>query len=258
MEELSAGGLTAARAGRGRDLVIVHSLLVDRHGFDAVVPALATRFRVTVPDLPGFHGTKPVEGSIDDYAAWLRDAFDVFGIGRDAILMGNGFGGTIALAFALANGQRIAKLVLADVAATFPDAGKQAFRTMAAKAEAGAIGDLAEFSVNRVFHAAYLAKHPEAIGERRAVLLKIDPTGFRAGCKVLAEVDLVPELGKLSVPTLVVYGALDQSTLPPLNQLIAARVPGALLIELPGCGHCPPLEQPETFLAAIDDFIDKP
>ena len=50
----------------------------------------------------------------------MREAFDAFGIGRDAILMGNGFGGTVALAFALAYPERAGRLVLADVAPGFP------------------------------------------------------------------------------------------------------------------------------------------
>jgi pimeloyl-ACP methyl ester carboxylesterase len=32
-------------------------------------------------------------------------------------------------------------------------------------------------------------------------------------------------------------------------------VPAARYVELPGCGHCPPLEQPGAFLGAIHDFI---
>jgi 3-oxoadipate enol-lactonase len=53
----------------------------------------------------------------------------------------------------------------------------------------------------------------------------------------------------------VVYGELDQATPPALNQLIAARAPDARAVALPGCGHCPPLEQPEAFLAAIREFL---
>ena len=43
MEQLTAGhgSLTAVRAGSGPDLVVLHSLLADRHAFDPVLPALA-------------------------------------------------------------------------------------------------------------------------------------------------------------------------------------------------------------------------
>ncbi len=59
MEEVSAGHgvLTAVRTGQGSDLVMLHSLLADRHAFDPVVPALAARHRVTLFNLPGFHGS---------------------------------------------------------------------------------------------------------------------------------------------------------------------------------------------------------
>ena len=63
------------------------------------------------------------------------------------------------------------------------------------------------------------------------------------------------QLPQMKVPTLVVFGELDQATPPALNLLISSKVPGARHIELKGCGHCPPLEQPQQFLAAIGDFI---
>jgi pimeloyl-ACP methyl ester carboxylesterase len=52
-----------------------------------------------------------------------------------------------------------------------------------------------------------------------------------------------------------VCGALDQATPPALNRLIADKVPGARYIELAGCGHCPPLEQPKAFLQAVESFM---
>jgi 3-oxoadipate enol-lactonase len=40
-----------------------------------------------------------------------------------------------------------------------------------------------------------------------------------------------------------------------LSKEIANSVAGATYVELAGCGHCPPLEQPDAFLGAIGDFI---
>ena len=39
------------------------------------------------------------------------------------------------------------------------------------------------------------------------------------------------------------------------QNIVAAWLCGARYIELPGCGHCPPLEQPQQFLAAIKEFV---
>jgi 3-oxoadipate enol-lactonase len=257
-EQLTAGhgALTAARVGQGRDLVILHSLLADRRAFDPVLPALAAKHRVTLINLPGFHGSQPaLVALMDAYVAAVEDGFDEFAIARDAVLIGNGFGGTVALAFALAHPERISKLLLSDAAACFPPEGRAAFAVMAQKVAEAGLSAVAEIAAKRVHSPAFLQTHPEAIDERKEVLLGIDPRAFAAACKILQEIDLVPRLHHLRVPTLVVCGELDQATPPALNKAIAEKVAGAKYIELPGCGHCPPLEQPEAFLKAIKDFI---
>ena len=257
-EQLTAGhgSLTAVRTGEGRDLVVLHSLLADRHAFDPVLPALAAQHRVTLINLPGFHGSQPcMLPLMDAYVAVIEDGFQEFGIASDSILIGNGFGGTVALAFALAHPERIAKLLLSDAAACFPDEGRKQFEVMATKVSEGGLGAIAEIAAKRVFSPAYLAAHPELIDERKRVLMRIDPKAFQAACKILQEADLEPLLHRMRVPTLVVCGEFDQATPPPLNKSIAEKVAGARYIELPGCGHCPPLEQPKQFLAAIKDFV---
>jgi pimeloyl-ACP methyl ester carboxylesterase len=258
MQELTAGhgSLTAVRAGEGRDLVVLHSLLTDRRAFDAVLPALAAKHRVTLINLPGFHGSQaPLLALMDAYVATIEDGFDEFHIAKDAVLMGNGFGGTVALAFALAHPERISKLVLSDAAAGFPPEGRKAFEVMAAKVAEGGLGAIAEIAAKRVFSPAYLAAYPEKMEERKQVLLAIDPKAFQAACKILQEADLTPELHKLRVLTLVVCGEFDQATPPALNKAVAQKLAGCRYVELPACGHCPPLEQPEQFLAAIGEFV---
>ena len=257
MQDLSAGhgALTAVRTGQGPDIVVLHSLLADRHAFDPVLPALAAKHRVTLFNLPGFHGSQPcLLALMDAYVAAIEDGFQEFGIAADAVLIGNGFGGTVALAFALAHPERISKLVLSDAAAVFPEEGRKQFEVMAAKVSEGGLGAIAEIAAKRVFSPAYLAAHPELIDERKRVLMGIDPKAFQHACKILQEADLEPSLHRLQVPTLVVCGEFDQATPPALNKAIADKVSGARYVELPGCGHCPPLEQPEQFVAAIKGF----
>ena len=257
-ENLSAGhgSLTAVRTGAGRDLVILHSLLADRIAFDPVLPQLAAKFRVTLFNLPGFHGSAPPPIALmDAYVATVEDGFDEFHVGTDAVLIGNGFGGTVALAFGIAHPERIARLVVSDAAACFPPKGRQAFATMAEKVAESGLGAVAEIAAKRVHSPAYLVAHPEAIEQRKQVLLGIHPKAFQAACRILQETDLVPLLHHLRVPTLVVCGELDQATPPALNKQVSEKVAGARYIELPGCGHCPPLEQPQQFLAAIGEFI---
>ena len=245
-EQLTAGhgALKAVRTGKGRDLVVLHSLLADRHAFDPVLPALAEKHRVTLFNLPGFHGSEPtLLPLMDAYVAAIEDGFDEFGIANDAILIGNGFGGTVALAFALAHPERIAKLVLSDAAAVL--SRRRAASNSPSwpqKVDEAGLGAIAEIAAKRVFSPAYLAAHPEKIEERKQVLLGIEPKAFHAACTILQKADLTPLLHQPELPTLVVCGEFDQATPPALNKQIADKVPGAQYVELPGCGHCPPLE----------------
>jgi pimeloyl-ACP methyl ester carboxylesterase len=251
----SSGGITAYRAGAGPDLVVLHSLLTDYAAFTQVVPKLAERHRVTLLNLPGFHGSAPVAGTAAAYVEWLGEALDAFGIGRGATLLGNGFGGTVALALALDQPRRIGRLILCDVAAGFPEEGRQAFRVMAEKVAQGGMGSIAEIAARRVYHDAYIAAHAGAIAERRDVLLRVDPAAFQAACALLIGADLLPRCAGLEVPTHVIYGELDQATPPALNRAIAERIPRATVRMLAGCGHCPPLEAPDSFLDAIAEVL---
>ena len=249
------GRLTAVQSGRGPDLLLVHSLLADRTAFDPVLPWLRERFRVTLVNLPGFHGSACIAPGIEVYADRLASVFIPGGLSNETIVIGNGFGGTAAVAMALRHGNKFGKLVLSDVAAGFPPEGRKAFEVMATKVENEGIGSVATISANRVFHEAYLAAHPRAVEERRRVLLGIAPEGFIAACRSLMTADLTPQLGLIGNSTRVICGELDAATPPPLCRLLAERIPGASYVELPKCGHCPPLEQPEAFIRAIDDFI---
>jgi pimeloyl-ACP methyl ester carboxylesterase len=87
------------------------------------------------------------------------------------------------------------------------------------------------------------------------MLLDIDAKAFTDACKVLQKVDLTPLLHRLDVPTLVVCGEFDQATPPALVKIVAEKIPGARYVELKDCGHCPPLEQPQQFLATIGEFV---
>jgi 3-oxoadipate enol-lactonase len=252
---LAGGKLTGARAGTGRDLLVIHSLLADRTAFDPVLPWLAERFRVTLVNLPGFAESAPVAAGIDNYADRIASLFDTDGLARDTIVLANGFGGTIAAAMAIRHGQKFGRLVLCDAAAGFPVDGRKAFHLMAEKVEAEGIASVATIAANRVFHKAYLDAHPKAIEARRAVLLGVAPEAFIAACRTLMETDLVPQLGAIANPTLVICGELDAATPPPLCRQMADHIAGARYVELPGCGHCPPLEQPEAFIEAIAAFV---
>jgi 3-oxoadipate enol-lactonase len=249
------GAVTAVQSGSGEDIVLLHSLLCDRTSFDAVLPVLAARYRVTSINLPGFHGSHTVAANIKSYVDAIAEAIDEFGVGESMTLMGNGFGGTLALALAAAKPTAVSKLVVVDAAAAFPEAGRQAFVSMAALVRDQGMSAIATVAARRVYHDSYIDKHPHVIEERRAVLLGIEPNSFLAACEILASIDLLPELPSIRTPTLVVYGSHDQATPPDLIRAIVRAVPNAQIREIDDCGHCPPLEKPKEFLSALQGFV---
>jgi 3-oxoadipate enol-lactonase len=253
--EVAGGVVDVVSAGEGPDLVLLHSLLIDRSAFDKVVPALARKRRVHLVALPGIDGSSPAGPGVEDFADRVALGLRALRLRPGSAVLGNGFGGFVALALAARHGTLFEKLLLVDTAAGFPSAAKQAFAVMARTVEAGGMGAVAETAARRIFHDAYLAAHPEAVAERRAVLMRFDPRGFVAACRALEGVDLRAALPGIANPTLVVVGEFDAATPLDLARELAQQIKGARFILLPGRGHCPPLEQPDAFLAAVGPFL---
>jgi pimeloyl-ACP methyl ester carboxylesterase len=58
-------------------------------------------------------------------------------------------------------------------------------------------------------------------------------------------------LASVAVPTTVVIGSRDVLTPPRLGRALAAAIPGARLVELPGAGHMLPYEEPDRLAEII-------
>ena len=258
MDRLFAGGtVNAAQSGRGPALFLFHSLLSDRASFDAVAPKLSQSFRVIVPELPGFGGSKAVSGGLaavaDRMAEAVREA-----AGGEVIVLGNGYGGFVALQMAIRHPGIASRLIFADCGAAFSHEGRQAFRNMAAASKTKGLQAITDVAMRRLFAPEFQASHPDLMRDRREAFLKTDPEVFQAACADLAELDLRPELGKVAVPALVLVGEHDEATPPPMSRELAALLPDARLKIIAGCAHVPQLQSPEIFLDAIGDFLPQP
>jgi 3-oxoadipate enol-lactonase len=253
--KFAAGTVNAAVAGEGPPLFLFHSLLSDRASFDAITPELSKSFRVIVSELPGFGRSEPVTGGLaavaDRMAEAVKDAAD----GEDAIVLGNGYGGFVALQMAIRHPNIAKKLVLADCGAAFSEPGREAFRNMAAASKAKGLSAITDVAMRRLFAPEFQAAHPDLMQDRREAFLRTDPEVFRAACDALAALDLRPELGKVKVPVLVLVGEHDEATPPPMSHELAAGLPQAYLEIIPGCAHVPQLQSPRLFLDAIGDFL---
>jgi 3-oxoadipate enol-lactonase len=255
MDRLFANGtVNAAVSGNGPALFLFHSLLSDRASFASIEPELMRSRRVIVPELPGFGGSKAVDGGLaavaDRMAEVVSEVDD-----REAIVLGNGYGGFVALQMAIRHPDIAKKLILADCGAAFSEPGRDAFRNMAAASKAKGIAAITDVAMRRLFAADFQATHPDLMRDRREAFLKTDPEVLQAACAQLAALDLRPELPKVKVPVLVLVGEHDEATPPPMSHELAALLPDARLEVLDGCAHVPQLQKPRVFLDAIADFL---
>jgi 3-oxoadipate enol-lactonase len=170
-------------------------------------------------------------------------------------VFGNGFGAFVALELAIRYGARLGRLMVADTVPAFPESAKLPFRAMAEKVRATGISAILDTAIERMFPPAFQAAHPGEVAARRAALAPTNGPCFARACLALATLDLRPRLACIRNPTLVMCGALDQTTPPVLAREVARAIPGAVYRDIEGSGHCPMLEQPEALVSMIESFI---
>lgn len=249
------GVLDVGEEGAGKPIVLLHSLLADRAVFDAIVPLLARERRVIVPDLPGFGGSSSAGATIEGIADRVASLFDALKLGTEADVLGNGFGGFIASMLAIRHGDKFDRLVLADTGLAFTPEGKQSFYAMADRVRQSGMEAIVDVAMKRLFPDDFIATHPDIVAGRRSALVKTNPEFFAEACHALAGLDLTAQIGTIRNRTLVVVGELDTATPPEMSRALAAALPGAKLLEIPGCGHAPMVQEPEIFVRAISGFL---
>jgi 3-oxoadipate enol-lactonase len=240
--------------GEGRELVLLHSLLADRTSFAPLAERLAGDRRVILVNLPGF-GTSPAAEPLDGYADAVAGLFDDLALPPQTDVLGNGLGGFVGLRLAMLHEARVDRLVLVGSAVAFPEDGRATFRAMADKAAAEGMAPLAGAAMLRMFPQTYVDANPEVIAERTKVFNAIDPNVFAAACRALATLDLAPDLERVRNRVLIIAGEEDGATPPALGRDLAARLPNATIIVLPGVGHAPHLQAPDALVAAIGPFL---
>jgi pimeloyl-ACP methyl ester carboxylesterase len=62
-------------------------------------------------------------------------------------------------------------------------------------------------------------------------------------------------LSQIAVPTLVIVGERDALTPPADSEAMAAAIPGARLVTVPGAGHLTPMERPRAVAESLGEFF---
>jgi 3-oxoadipate enol-lactonase len=241
--------------GRGEPVVLVHGLADDHRAWRRVVAPLMLSRRVVLYDLRG-HGGSPLgddaDGSLGQLGADLVRVLDDARIER-ATIAGFSLGGTIAMRVAIDAPDRVTALALIGTSSRVNSAARGWYEERAALAE----NDDPELraTLDKDTEDVY-RNRPEEIeaGLRIRRESTSDPGGFANACRAMASLNespLDPELGAISVPTVLVAGDADQHCPPRASEIIAEQISGSTLQVLDDTGHPLPVERPDEVAEAI-------
>lgn len=267
--EVDAGdGLTlhVSSSGAGRPVVLLHGFTGSGSSWDDLRQALEPARRVVTIDLPG-HGASaaprdPARYSMSRFADDLVCVLDTLQLDRVALL-GYSLGGRAALRFALAHPQRLVALVLESCSPGIRDPEERAAR---ARADAALAGRIEREGVKTFVEeweriplwASQVALPVTVLERQRAMRLASSAVGLAAslrGAGAAAESDVAEELRRLTMPTLLVAGALD-AKYARIAAGMAALLPRAQLAVMDGAGHAVHLERPAQFASLVGRFLD--
>ena len=181
-------------------------------------------------------------------------------------LVGDSYGGLVAMAYAAAHPERVDKLVLSDSAApawnkivhllpqVFPEITAA---DAALEKKLGNTDAAAQAGLRNHFRMIFYSE-----AKRDAYLAGMKDLGYnpRVGNAVFAAtsaIDLTASLPAFHFPTLVITGRYDMNVAPLTAWRMAKAIPGATFVAFEKSGHLPSYEEPDTYVRVINAFLSK-
>jgi len=243
--------LEVERRGAGPPLV----LLDDEEGLTRESPLVdewAKSFEVIIPSMPGFgRSSRPnwIE-TMDDIAYIMLDFLDQAGI-EDATLVGFSLGGWLAAEMATKNVTRIARLALVDpygikVGGPWDRDIQDIWFLTKEEVQALKYADAKNGDID----------YPAMPDEKLEIIAR-NSESFARFCwqPYMHNPKLKRRLHRISVPTLVIWGAADGVITTDYGKAYAGEIPGARFEVIENGGHFPHLEQPEHFMEVLGGFL---
>jgi len=267
---LDVGGtqVHAVVMGAGPDLVLIHGASGNTRDMTfSLAPRLAERYRVIVFDRPGLGYTDRLNSTgatLTQQATLLRSAAQQLGAERP-ILMGQSYGGAVALAWAAKYPNDVAALIPVAAASNPWETGLGRFYEVTSSAWGQAVvvplltafvpQSVVKSSVEAVFAPQNApANYSDFIGAP----LTLRRVSLRANAdqraNLLSEIaDLVPIYGQIKAPTEILHGTADTTVgLEIHSEKLVSQIGGATLTRLPGIGHMVQHVAEDEVIAAID------
>lgn len=259
---LPSGTVPYLEGGSGTPLVLLHGFAADKDSWFAIAGQLAERYRVIIPDLAGF-GESTVDAGGDyrpvTQAGRVHEFLRALDLGP-VHLAGWSMGGQIAGHLAHDHPEAVRSLVLIVT-------GGLATDTVTPRGRAMLAGTASLLATNRAELDELLTTVMEVPGPvpsviKRVVLAETQrrrPTWDSVFAQMVAPESVSSLDGVapgIAVPTLVFWGERDVLLHVAMGRRLAGRIPGALFVSLPDCGHGCPMSRPEETLRVILGFLD--
>ncbi len=254
--------------GSGPDLVLIHGASGNTRDMTfSIAPRLAERYRVIVFDRPGLGYTQRLDGtgaSITSQATLLRSAAAQLGASRP-IVMGQSYGGAVALAWAAQYPGDVAALVPVAAASNPWDTGVGTFYEVTSSrwGQALVVPLITAFVPNSVVKSSVEAVFapqdaPEGYADAIAAPLTLRRISLSANADqragLLDEIEaLVPLYAQITAPTEIVHGTADTTVgLEIHSAKLVNQIEGASLTRLQGMGHMLQHVAEDDVVAAIN------
>ena len=223
-----------------------------------LLPALVPHFDVLTYDLLG-HGESSNPVGVPDltlFSEQLLRLMDRCGIERAAVA-GFSLGGMIVRRFALDHPDRLTAMAILHSAHDRTPAEREAILKRVRQVESAGPSSTAGAALERWFTADFRVHNPGMMKLVREWIMRNDPAIYPDVYRVLAEGDaeIAGDIERVSVPTLVMTGAEDVGNSAEMAKKLAACIPGAREVILPGLRHMALAESPRTFNEPLVAFL---
>jgi pimeloyl-[acyl-carrier protein] methyl ester esterase len=252
--------------GAGQDLVLLHGWGLHSGLWGTAAEQLAETFRVHRVDLPGHghSGWNEHAGSLEGFARAVSAVLP-----ERCILLGWSLGGLVALQIsaeiarrrATESPQRVAALVLVCSTPKFLAAPDWPYGTQSASLDDFAqrlerdypktVRNFLTLQVQGEAHSLRLVRQMKQTLQSAPAP---HPAALHAGLEILREADLREELPRITLPALVISGALDRTTPAAAGSHLAQHLPAGRFALFKQAAHAPFLSDPEAFAGAVVRF----
>jgi pimeloyl-ACP methyl ester carboxylesterase len=256
--------------GEGKPVLFVHGLGGSWQNWLENIPAVAEAgYRAIAVDLPGFGASEmPAEKiSIGGYGRFVEALLEELGTGPVA-LVGNSMGGFIGAEVAIQFPQHVDRLVLVSAAGISVEHERneraldvmyraERFTTMAVAGLAARADNVSRRPGARKMLMRLVAAHPDRLpAPLVAEMVRGAGTeGFLPALDALTDYPIRERLGKISAPTLIVWGTEDRLVPVKDADVFEELIPNARKIVYEDTGHVAMLERPADFNRELFGFL---